>query len=250
MVHQVAGDRQILPNRTKKTVTSTRLPLFDAAAHQEVAATLTLPRLGKYLQAARNDMHQALRLYVLNTRISAAVMADLHYVEIALRNKFDRELTAKFGAAWFADRAFLALADKRMQHILQDASRAAAKHTPAGRATPPGKVIAELTFGFWLQLTDRRFEHTLWTPALHKAFAPRKAPRRSSFNALLEKLRQLRNRVAHHEPIFHIDLLEAQHKIHEACHLLCPNTAAMMTSTSLVKRESMRLTKYRRKRGL
>lgn len=227
-----------------------RLPNFDAAAHQEVAATLTRARLGKYLRASRQDMQQALRLYVLNMNVSAALLIDIHYVEIALRNKFDRELAAKFGPEWFSDPSFMALADPHMMRILKDAQKKAAKHTAHGQATPPGKVIAELTFGFWLQLTNRGFEHTLWTPALQKSFSPRKAPRRSTFNALLEKLRQLRNRVAHHEPIFHMDLLDAQAKITEACELLCPKTALVMTSTSQVKREVMKLSKYRRKRGL
>lgn len=43
----------------------------------------------------RNNAQQALRLYMLNTKVSAAVMTDLHYIEVALRNKF--------GYEWFKD---------------------------------------------------------------------------------------------------------------------------------------------------
>lgn len=223
---------------------------MDANRLSQVVATLTQPRLSKYLRVTGNDVQQALRLYVLNTKVSAAVMTDLHYIEIALRNKFDRELESSFGPEWFKSARFLALVDGRSQAILLKAQKDAAKHWPKGKAVPPGKVIAELTFGFWLQLTDSKLEHKLWVPCLHKAFLPRKAPKRAAFNQQLEKLRQLRNRVAHHEPIFHLDLLQAYSRILQVGTLLCPNTANVMDKTSTVYREVMGLTKYCRQRGL
>ena len=190
----------------------------------------------------------ALRLYILNGKVSAAVMIDLHFVEIALRNKFDRELCAKFGQRWYQDPAFLALVDVPTGNILNKAQRDAGKHLPKGIVPFHGKVVAELTFGFWLRLTDSRLEHTLWVPALHKAF-PR-PPKRSAFNQQLEKLRQLRNRVAHHEPIFHLDLLAARQGIEDACRLLCPHTAHVMVTTSTMHREIMGVHKFRRRKGL
>ena len=230
-------------------VTSTNFPALDADSLGQVVATLTLPRLSKYLLVTENDAEQALRLYVLNTKVSAAMMTDLHYVEVVLRNKLDRELAIKFGPEWFKDSRFLALVDGRSRAILSKAQKDAAKPWPKDEALPPGKVIAELTLGFWLQLTDSKLEHTLWVPCLHKAFAPRKAPKRAAFNQQVEKLRQIRNRVAHHEPIFHLDLLEAHRRILEVGTLLCPATANMMEKTSTVCREVMRLTQYSLRRG-
>lgn len=231
-------------------MTSTKLPLLDANSLSHVVATLTRTRLSKYLRVTSDNIHQALRLYVLNTKVSAAVMTDLHYIEVALRNKFDRELGTKFGLEWFKDAGFLALVDGRSKAILSKAQKDAAKHWPKGKALPPGKVIAELTFGFWLQLTDSKLEHKLWVPCLHKAFLPRKAPKRATFNQQLEKLRQLRNRVAHHEPIFHLDLIDAHSRILQVGTLLCPSTANVMNKTSTVRREVMGMTKYCRQRGM
>lgn len=231
-------------------MTRTKLPILDVNSLDDVVNTITKPRLSKYLSATSNNALQALRLYVLNTKVSAAVMADLHYIEVAMRNKFNRELVAKYGDDWFKAEEFLVLVDKRSQDILKKAQRDAAKHWPKGRELPPGKVIAELTFGFWLQLTDSRLEHTLWVPCLHKAFNPRKAPKRATFNQQLEKLRQLRNRVAHHEPIFHLDLLDAYLRICEVAKILCPTTALVMVQASTVQRQVMGLTKYRQRRGI
>lgn len=228
---------------------NTHLPKLDATNVGFVVSTLTRSRLSKYLLATGNNPQQALRLYVLNSQVSAALMIDLHYIEVALRNKFDEELTKKFGPTWFHDQNFLALVDGRSRAILLKAQKDAARHHK-GCAPLPGKVIAELTFGFWLQLTDSRLEHTLWVPCLHKAFASPTPPKRAAFNQQLEKLRQLRNRIAHHEPIFHMDLLDARLRILEVCKLLCPVTAAVMSKTSYVRRTMMGLSGYRSRRGL
>lgn len=215
-----------------------------------VVSTLTSSRLSKYLLATGNNPQQALRLYVLNSQASAALMVDLHYIEVALRNKFDNELSKKFGPVWFHDQRFLALLDGRSRAILLKAQKDAARHPYRDRAPLPGKVIAELTFGFWLQLTDSRLEHTLWIPCLHKAFASLKPPKRATFNQQLERLRQLRNRIAHHEPIFHMDLLDARLRILEVGRLLCPATTTVMNKTSNVRRTVMGLSSYRSRRGL
>lgn len=233
-----------------ESVTKSRLPRLDTNSLDQVVSTLTKPRLSKYLKASKNNCQQALRLYVLNTSVSAAFLADLHYVEVALRNKFDRELAALYGREWFKDAGFLSLVDPYTQGLFEKARKAAKKGLPKGTPTPPGKVVAELTFGLWAGLTDPKLEHSLWVPCLHKAFAPRKAPKRSTFNQQLEKLRQLRNRVAHHEPIFHLDLLGTHKLLREVAALLCPMTASVMTSTSSVRREVMALTRYCQKRDI
>lgn len=229
-------------------MTNTRLPRLGSDNLEEITATLTRPRLGKYYRAAQGNLRRALRLYVLNARVSAAFLCDLHYVEVALRNHFDRELAARFGPEWFLDPAFLALCDVRSHGILKKAQKDAARYWPKNIRPPPGKVIAELTFGFWHTLTDSRLEHTLWVPCLHKAFLPRKPPKRSLFNHELERLRQLRNRVAHHEPIFHLDLPAANRRVAGVGILLCPSTMHIMTATSTVRREIMALAGYCRRR--
>jgi hypothetical protein len=215
-----------------------------------VASTLTRYRLNKYLSITNNNVRQALRLYILNAKVSAAVMTDLHYVEIALRNKFERELNIKYGNDWFKNKDFLRLINEHNRGVLLKAQKNAAKHWPSGQVLPPGKVVAELTFGFWSQLADRKLEHSLWVSCLSKSFTWSKAPKRSTFSLQLEKLRKIRNRVAHHEPIFHLDLMDTSRRIFEVGRVLCPMTAKVMNQTSTVQRQIMSLTKYRRRRGI
>lgn len=68
-------------------------------------------------------------------------------------------------------------------------------------------TIAELNFGFWRYLLARRYEATLWTPALRHAF-PNLAPRsRTTVYRSVSELHLLRNRIAHHEPIHRRNLM-------------------------------------------
>ena len=60
-------------------------------------------------------------------------------------------------------------------------------------------MIAELTLGFWRYLSTTAHHHPLWIPYLHNAFTPGTA--RQAVDAPVGRLHQLRNRIAHHEPL-------------------------------------------------
>jgi len=62
---------------------------------------------------------------------------------------------------------------------------------------------------------DRRadFETTLWRPALRRAFPHRTVLSRGQAYKPLNDLRKLRNRTAHHEPIFERALLDDHQRI-------------------------------------
>jgi len=224
-----------------------RLPELSAEGLQQIISCFSRPRLSKYLKVTNNNELKSLKLYVINTKISSALFSDIHYIEITLRNKFDKELTTGFGAEWFKQERFLALLNPFCQNMLIKAQNIAIRQSIKGSELLPGKVIAELTFGFWYYFTVSMFEHSLWVPYLHKSFLPRKAPKRSVFNQQIDKIRQLRNRIAHHEPIFHMDLLELQLNIREVSKLLCPNITTIMNKTSTTKREIMVLNNYLRR---
>lgn len=222
------------------------LPQLGALPRSEVIATLTRGRLRRYLSASRQDEHQALRLYVLNAKVSASLLTDLHYLEVALRNKFDAELVRKYGLTWFDNPEFLKLL--KSDSAIAKAKKSAAKGLPKGAIVAPGKVIAELTFGFWVALVDRHLVVPLWTPTLHKAFGPGKPPNRADVGRDLETVRVLRNRIAHHEPIFHLRLHETRRVMVQLTRLLCSATARVQGATSTVTRDMMALSKYQARR--
>ncbi|MFB3814765.1 MAG: hypothetical protein ACE14L_11710 [Terriglobales bacterium] len=68
-----------------------------------------------------------------------------------------------------------------------------------GQPLAPGRVISELTFGFWVKLTGRVYEEPLWLPYLSRIFPIRL--NRPVVHERLVLLKTLRNRIAHHERI-------------------------------------------------
>jgi hypothetical protein len=165
------------------------------------------------LNAAGQDREMALQLYDWNTRVCAAVLRDLAHLEVALRNAYDRTLspaTPNNVAHWSlaATSVFPPLyrtKGARGEHRRVDVNRKsrelleAAVRDAGGETAAPGRVIANLTFGFWRYLSSRAHEKSLWVPYLHNAF-PAKT-NRSDVDDRVGRLHDLRNRVAHHEPL-------------------------------------------------
>jgi hypothetical protein len=60
-------------------------------------------------------------------------------------------------------------------------------------------------FGFWRYLSSAAHEKTLWVPALHRAFPPG-TNRATHVDGPVGRLHDLRNRVAHHEPLLTTDV--------------------------------------------
>ena len=78
------------------------------------------------------------------------------------------------------------------------------------RVEEHGRVVAELSFGFWRYLMSQRYHASLWVPSLHKAFPGATSDlrsRRREVERRLVNLMLVRNRAAHHEPIHRRDLL-------------------------------------------
>jgi hypothetical protein len=63
----------------------------------------------------------------------------------------------------------------------------------------PGRIVAELSFGFWVKLFSNSYEKQLWVPHLSRRF-PAKLARRALHDRLTN-LKELRNRIAHHETL-------------------------------------------------
>ncbi|GAA4472114.1 Abi family protein [Rhodococcus olei] len=175
------------------------MPNRSTALVQSLTTLLTPERLAPYKAAASGDTDRALDLYEWNGRISAAVFEDLGYLEVVLRNACHHQLhiwhQARGGSdPWYLDPVFTAASQEDIRKARQRATR-------AGRTELPGRVVAELMFGFWRFLHARSYEATLWTPCLRLAFPHLQPRRRQTVYTRLDHLNTLRNRIAHHEPV-------------------------------------------------
>lgn len=214
-----------------------------------IEAWLSTGRFGTYLSAAQGSRSLALALYEWNASLRAAFLHDLGHLEVGLRNSYDRALSAATVGEdlhWTENPTMLklfppAMKNDPVQQRLIDANeiprsqiqRARVDASKSGNTAPvPGKVVAEVMFGFWTYLTSNAHEKTIWVPYLHTAY-PSKTDRRKIHQTLYE-LREFRNRVAHHEPLLVGSESERRKIISVASRLLPKEAFAHMTQNSEV----------------
>lgn len=93
-----------------------------------------------------------------------------------------------------------------------------------------GKVVDELKFVFWQSMFTSRHDTRLWNTRLASSLpgalagSTEKALRERIYRDL-ETIRRVRNRVAHHEPIFTRDLQSDLNRMLELIELRSPETA-------------------------
>lgn len=199
---------------------------------------LSVERLGPYLAATDQDLTAAFVLYEWNITASASVLATVAMAEVVVRNAMDAQLRGwatarRRGQSWL-DAAPL---DAQGRADVVKARSYAHRTHRSGGPLPHGKVVAELNLGFWRYLAASRYLTDLWIPALHDAFPAGHAQqrrRRVEVEDRLQRLLVVRNRAAHHEPIFRRDLSRDLDSAVELVGWICAHSAAWIVARSTV----------------
>jgi hypothetical protein len=196
-------------------------------------AALSIDRFSSYVTASQGDRQRAITFYEWNSQVSAAFYVPLQAVEVALRNACHRELSTLFGSSWYDNLTFQAI-DGYFTQSTEDAKKRLRRF---GAPIDAPHIVPELSFGFWATLLARRFEHSLWSPALRRAFPRIQAvsglkPSRRFVADRFDYLRVFRNRIAHHEPIFSRDLSTDYASLLEVAAWMFPDIAEWTDSLS------------------
>jgi Abi-like protein len=187
--------------------------------------TLSTERLDTYRRRSEGDTERAIHLYEMNTALSEALYGVLQGFEISLRNSMNSVMTAETGQNDWYDHTPLRAPEveqvrKAKESILQN-----------GKPITPGRIVAELTFGFWVALVTKHYLHQLYIPHLHRAFRGKSIGRKVAHERL-DKIRSLRNQVAHHQCILQRDLEGDYVKILQGLAWICPETAKWVRETT------------------
>jgi hypothetical protein len=167
----------------------------------ELQAWCSEERLAAYLEEADGSEDLAVRLYEWNADLCGAFTEVLHHVEVIFRQRLHRELSHSFvPGPWYDEEGLL---EERGQADVAEAKRRIGQR---GEDVTPGRVVAALPFGFWNALFGHGYE-TLWRQSLHLCFRPHGPRLRKDVVTITERIRLFRNRVAHHERLFHQNLL-------------------------------------------
>lgn len=170
--------------------------------------------------------------YAWNLSLSESLYPILQCVEVALRNTIHEAARNHFGRDdWFDDSSII-----NYRFAVESLAKTKAKLQREQRPPDPHRIVAELTFGFWASLLERRYELPLWRPLIKTAFPamPRRDRTRLALRDRFDEIRLLRNRIFHHEPIWYWGDLEEKHnRIVEALGWIEP---AMVDLVSAVDR--------------
>ena len=169
---------------------------YSAAQLTQLEVFLSKERLSSYAKATPEE---TIKNYERNTILSEALYGLLQGVEIAVRNSIHNALTTGLSHSdWYSYIPW-------QKPELDALDQAKDKLVRRGKVLAAGAIVAELPFGFWLQTVARKYEKSLWVPYVHKAFPNISTDRKGLFRRL-DQIRELRNRIAHHERILHFNL--------------------------------------------
>lgn len=162
-------------------------------------------RINRYKLACANDTRKAMTLYRYNLNLSQELFTVISCFEIALRNAINKHYLVEFGIDWLRNSAAIGgIFDNPACHKTANIINNSVKKLGANYFH--SKLLAEMDFGFWRYLFAQPQFNAAGQNLLHIfPSKPRSTPnvqynQRFIFNEL-EKINDLRNRLAHHEPV-------------------------------------------------
>jgi hypothetical protein len=189
-------------------------------------SALSRPRLSSYKAFfGQPSDAELLGLYAWNEEVSAALFRMISLIEIVLRNQFHRTLSANYGIAgsssskdWYRHLLLTSESKKKVEKILF--RRANGQLIPRTPFPTPDDVVSKVTFGFWPHLLDvaqdAAGQQVKWGKLLPSVFPGHRYPleaywkkqaHQDALFARLDLCNELRNRIAHHEPIWKLGAL-------------------------------------------
>ena len=175
---------------------------------QVLQKVLSPARLSAYRTGPEDRARVIFGRYRWNMALCASIQPCLHYVEVALRNSLHGSLSGHCAMGPWYEMSSRILKPEEQQAI----ARARQELRARGKPDTSDPVVAELSFGFWTRLLSRPYEGVLWPRLLEPAFPfiPRRRRKRVEVAQRFNRIRHLRNRISHHEPIWHWGDLEQQ----------------------------------------
>jgi hypothetical protein len=220
----------------------TAQPLISYAALERV---FSAERLAAYADGADPDERDTVARYVWERALVNAINPVLHTLEVAFRNELARvaaRLTATrtfrtAGVPSWLDAVPSMLMERERQKVLSARDRMGNDL----RRWTEARLIAKLDFGFWVALCRDSYADTradgprLWPRALDLAFRkrPRSVTTRAEVFHRFDRIRQFRNRVAHHQSVWNHEYLAQHEYIIESLGWISPRAADALRRTSV-----------------
>lgn len=195
----------------------------DSISVEHMVKSLSIPRLSKYTSATSGNTNAALNLYSWNARLSQALYTYVQAWEVCLRNKINLFLSWKYNPNWPYDQRFirnLNSSDRKKIRETIERQESDRKISPVG--TPA--IVADLSTGFWVSQLSYDVAYS-WRYNINRIFPHDNTVTSASARAHCAEILGIRNRIAHHEPIFHLPLDIRHDEIRNLVSAMCKPTS-------------------------
>jgi hypothetical protein len=181
----VVDGKKIPPRIRRGGVTNLIIPQNDTDSKFKTYQKLfSTERLEKFIANASN-LSDALELYRLDVQISAQIFELLNYFEVSLRNTVNNAFTAEYGENW-----------REQTELFNQYARSCIDRS---------HQLSDFNFGFWVHVfgnaLNGEYDKKLWSQAIFPCLQNCRKSERKKIHHVLITIREMRNRIAHHEPI-------------------------------------------------
>jgi hypothetical protein len=158
--------------------------------------------MGRYLSACGGDTRKAMTLYRKNLQLSQELFTMISCFEVALRNAIDQHYTSTLGDHWLQNASASGgrFCNRKCQFTQISINEAIRK---LNHSYTHSKLIAELGFGFWRYMFAKH-QYSACGKTLLRILPAKPKGGLVNQNFILNRLadiNDLRNRIAHHEPV-------------------------------------------------
>lgn len=154
-------------------------------------------RLSRYKKLPTDTDYNVINSYLWNIELSAAFYPPLALLEVVLRNRIHNAISSSLKENWLEeDNPWFNSRTKKKIKTIKDNNK----------TITIGKLISELTLGFWVYLFNNEFKTIIWDKkgifdSVFPNFDIKTTNRLSVIAPKLRDIGKLRNRISHHEPI-------------------------------------------------
>lgn len=182
--------------------------LKDEQKVKSFRASLSEARIARYINEAEGDFSKAVQLYNWNALLSQSLYIPMQMWEVSLRNRLNSFLIWKYNDNWPYDARLTRNLKKNEQRRLT-ATIERQRQQRKIQNIPLDPIVADLSAGFWVGLLTSSYDVPfVWRYNLPRVFPKYAAGfRREDAGSICDGLLDIRNRIAHHEPIYHRDIL-------------------------------------------
>lgn len=187
--------------------------------------SLSQARFARYLASAGGDDASAIELYEWNTLMAQSLYVYLQCWEITFRNKVDSFLRWKYGQAWPYDhkRALRSMTNDEKRRLKETIQRQSQQRKQTVVSTDA--IVADLSAGFWVALLSSAYKIPYsWQNNLRRVFPNDPKLDRDTAHSISVKILKLRNRIAHHEPIYELPLSHTYAELQRIVSAMCVDT--------------------------